>query len=524
MKQLVLCVILVACKGKGDAPGSALSGSAVVAPAPIDAIVVAPASAALDYEKEPDDLYKVIFGDRVPVLPALSADGEWIADFDSDSTGMMIPPPMYVAIRRADNTGTEERLELIDDEMAGAAQEQAWDPAPPAPIAKVMKERGAAVANRLVGFSSLVAIDVPVNSNGEPQPASIGSYGFTAVETEDAKGEHLVVSLADANKLTVRQEVVDSYSSDEKPASFDGGSCSYRPLFGRAFQDRAKAKVFATVVFRWNEECTPQDAHYIVWTLPGPTETAITKLATEQLDANATFETLSTADAQLISGTTVSEPTTSRPFLIKTSNETYTGHEDDNLQVVMSRDGQSAWTSLTTKLSILPQNEKGRDDPWRVSSVLVKTAAGWKMAATTWTEPVANAKANADAKAGKLPATPAFTVPPGDAALGAAFAKVVSDGIDAAAQARGDLVAFGSGPGERTVGGAVLARGWNAGWKGKATITSSTAKLAPSGTTGWVAAAVSLSKGSYKIPFAVFAVFDKNAAGAWTLVHMHISV
>ena len=48
--------------------------------------------------------------------------------------------------------------------------------------------------------------------------------------------------------------------------------------------------------------------------------------------------------------------------------------------------------------------------------------------------------------------------------------------------------------------------------------------MTPSGTTGWVAATVELQKTGYKIPFTVFAVFDKDAAGNWTLATIHFSV
>ena len=58
----------------------------------------------------------------------------------------------------------------------------------------------------------------------------------------------------------------------------------------------------------------------------------------------------------------------------------------------------------------------------------------------------------------------------------------------------------------------------------KTTIVSSVARLAPSGTTGWVAATVELQKTGYKMPFTVFAVFDKDERGAWTLVHIHFAV
>ena len=140
------------------------------------------------------------------------------------------------------------------------------------------------------------------------------------------------------------------------------------------------------------------------------------------------------------------------------------------------------------------------------------------------TEPQDNGEVDRAAKQGKIPIPKPFVGPSGDPSLVAAFAKLASDGVDATAAARADLVAIGSGPNERTVGGAVLARGWKALWRGKLTIASTIAGLAPSGTTGWVAAHVALAKGSYTTPFTLFCVFDKTATGEWSLVHIHFGV
>jgi hypothetical protein len=150
------------------------------------------------------------------------------------------------------------------------------------------------------------------------------------------------------------------------------------------------------------------------------------------------------------------------------------------------------------------------------------------VAASVWTQPQGNTAVNKDAKAGKLAARTALEGDAGDAGLRAAFDKLITDGLDAAATARKNLVAIGSGPGERTVGGSVLAKAWTAAWKGHLTITSSIARLAPSHTTGWVVTNVELAKGTgkgaYKIPFLVFCVFDKTTSGEWNLVHMVFAV
>jgi ketosteroid isomerase-like protein len=192
--------------------------------------------------------------------------------------------------------------------------------------------------------------------------------------------------------------------------------------------------------------------------------------------------------------------------------------------VTMSRDGKSAWVSELERVDIVSDKGHAGTTEWRVSELVVKTAAGWRIHTAVWTRGVPDAKVNKDAKAGKMKDA-GFQLgdTPGDASLRAAFAKLVSDGLDATAAARKDLVALGTAPGERTMGGAIHAKAW-AAWKGKAKVTESVAGVAPSGTTGWVGANVEVDKGGYKIPFFVFCVFDKTAKGAWSVVHSHFAV
>lgn len=225
-------------------------------------------------------------------------------------------------------------------------------------------------------------------------------------------------------------------------------------------------------------------------------------------------------DAPLIHTSGVGTPA-DRTFRVAEHAEQYMGHADRDTAIALSRDGQTAWASLTTRLTVLPQNQPGRDDPWRASDVLVQTPAGWRIAAALWSEPRANAVTNRDAKAGTLPALPALEGP-SDPELAAALDALVTTGATSVAP---DLVAIGSGPGERTVGGAAFAAAWNAGWKGRVEVASRLARRAPSGTTGWVVANVWLAKPGYRIPFQLLCIFDRAADGkTWTLVHVHFAV
>jgi ketosteroid isomerase-like protein len=195
-------------------------------------------------------------------------------------------------------------------------------------------------------------------------------------------------------------------------------------------------------------------------------------------------------------------------------------------QIQVAGDGKSAWLNETAHIEI--ENDVSgtaiEASDWRISELVVKTPAGWRIAASVWTTAIPDATANKDAKAGKKKG-PRVSLDDkaSDASLRAAFGKLLTDGLDATAAARKDLVAIGSAPGERTNGGAIHAKAW-AGWKGKATVTSSDAGVSPAGSTGWVAANVEVDKGGYKMPFIVFCVFEKTPKGEWSVVHSHFAV
>jgi hypothetical protein len=500
---LVAVMLLWGCKGKTTATtgsgsssaGSAGSGSgSAVAVAPLSDAAVpptppAPLALAYDDDDDQDAALLLAFDKKVPRLPAISADGTQIADYDSEATGPMFPPPVRIAIRRIDGKSDPEVLEIVDMEMAEKADGTNWSETPPAPpIAKVLRERGAKVIARLQGFGTLDAIDVPSDS-GEPKPVKIGERTLASVEGDD---ESLEVSLTGPGTAP-RRTRVEAYGS---------GDCSFRPSFNRAFMHPAKTTLYVEIQFHFRDDCGAQPPSYIAWALAAGGALGaldeVAAMATTELAPKAPFA----ADAQIINPRGIT-PAGTLPFAADPAGDA------DTLGAEVSRDGNAAWTSLTKK------------GAWRASSVMVKTGGGWRIAALDLTEPKDNAAVNRDAKAGKLGALAALGGEPGDAGLRAAFAKLATDGI---AEGYEDLVAIGSGPGERTVGGATFARAWNAAWKQKVTIGSSIARLAPSGTTGWVVANIELAKKGYKIPFQVFCVFDKDTAGAWTLVHIHFAV
>jgi len=203
------------------------------------------------------------------------------------------------------------------------------------------------------------------------------------------------------------------------------------------------------------------------------------------------------------------------------------GHSDSNMQVVVARDGNTAWMSFGSTVHFKHGKYAGLDEfdtDYRITEIAVKTPSGWRIAGGMWSIPVDNARVNKQAKAGKQYAGNPIEDGGGDASLRTAFTRLTTGPLDATAAARKDLVAFGSGPGERTVGGTVLAKAWAGTWANHLTIADPfVAIVAPSGTTGWVIADLVLDKKTYKVRFRVLFVFDKDAGGAWSLVHAHFA-
>ncbi|MEO8707142.1 MAG: hypothetical protein ABI867_44355, partial [Kofleriaceae bacterium] len=472
--RLLLVLVLVGCK---EAPPEPVTSP----PQP----VVAPVADSFAVEAVEDPWLVAAFAGHFPRLPAISGDGASIAMFQSTAAGPGYPSPLDFVVVPL-RAGTSERLSVIEQALLSAP--------PPADQATVVHKRAASVLAKL----------------------RAGHY----VSLEPMSDAGLAATIdATTKQLTVTQHA----GTTQKVAAYKHGAvpelaCTYEPELGAAY--RVKQTVYSEVLFRRNTDCEPPDPRFLVWQLPDELATLVDAQfdATRAPDPAKTFVDDAPVFVPGATGTIES-----LPVRLAEASEVYTGTESHHLTVTRSRDRKTAWASVLADISILPQNQPGRDDPWRASDVLVKTAAGWRIAAMAWSRPVANAVANRDAKAGTLRA---HTVEgdAGDAELRAAFAKLATSGVDADAATRTDLVAIGSGPGERTIGGAIFAKAWAAGWQNHVTITSSIARLAPSGTTGWVAATIELAKRDYAIPFFVFCVFDKTAAGAWSLVHIQLAI
>lgn len=498
-----------ACKKKDAAApangSSAGSGSAAsAAPADAQAAPEPPPGPAVlemqDVDGESNPELLAAFGKQMPALPAINAAGTLLATLDDVSGGPAIPPAMQVTIRKFPSGDKAEELPILAFEEAMHAGESGDDWLTPE-LAKQLGTRGKAIVAKLAGFHSLHAVKLEQDdsSSYDVKPTKVADLVFAATIRDD---EALALTLQTPQGKTVHRAQVDSYGGRETGDGIDI-VCNYQPMMSALWTDPPKPRaLYVETRYRFRDDCAEPDPDYLVWSTD-PNSTTPEELATDLFARQLT----TLADAKTSDGFAL---TNDELMPIARFSPSAKDHSDSNQSVTMSRDRKSAWAS---GLSVSDGKTK------RISDLLVQTPDGWRIAALAFTDEKDNADVNRDAKAGKLP--PRKFPESGDASLNAAFAKLTTDGATNVAK---DLVAFGSGPGERTVGDTAFTKPWNAAWKGKTTIVSSVARLAPSGTTGWVAATVELQKKGYKIPFTVFAVFDKDASGAWTLVHIHFAV
>lgn len=474
-----------------------------------------------------DDTFKAAFGEKkTPRLPAISADGKTLAIVQYPDFGGPPPMPIPVAIAFLKFPGGEtvKSIDLLSEDEGTKWADQELDKWLTPAVTKTLQARGAEVMKALEGFHSLASVALEGESD-DIKSTKIGDLTLT-VSGGQRGDDALELVLRDAKGQLIHRERVDGYSEGDRGEAFEHSACNYEPKLDAVYRDPGRPKaLYFFIGFYWQEMCSPGETQYIAWNTDPSTTTPqerITELVSRQFDLisdsdNKVKPEVMTTDALCVDGNLVDVP----DEMPGTGPGQYDGHHTDrHLTITMSRDGKSAWASFFTTLAMGDVAHGDMPLDKRVSDFIVQTPQGWRIAARTWTDAVENARANREAKAGKLKAQP-LKPEPGDASLNAAFAKLTTEG---ATNVDKDIVAIGSGPDERTVGAAAFVKPWNAAWKGKTTIVSSVARLAPSGTSGWVAATVELQKTGYKIPFTVFAVFDKDGSGAWTLVHIHFVV
>jgi len=245
----------------------------------------------------------------------------------------------------------------------------------------------------------------------------------------------------------------------------------------------------------------------------GALDAGIEKLVEGQLVQGAKLDAIYAADAAFSLAGATDEPQVARDRIAAVlAGATRVGPP----RIGRSADDKSAWVAMVVKV---------KDVEWRVSELAINTPNGWRIAGGLASVGQDNKAVNTAAKANKLKLA---ALPDGksDAALAKTFGALTKTPLDAAAASREELVAFGSGPGERTTSGGILARAWKAAWAKRITVDGPViARLAPSGLTGFVIANIFLEKPdkpAYKVPFRVLFLFDK-AGASWSLVHAHFA-
>jgi ketosteroid isomerase-like protein len=201
-----------------------------------------------------------------------------------------------------------------------------------------------------------------------------------------------------------------------------------------------------------------------------------------------------------------------------------------DVRVGTSADGNAEWIFFTATISRTGESGPMAPVQIRGSELASKHGDKWLVDGGVLSVGRADADINAAAKAQTLatmqPITDATT---GDKDVLAAFSDLMTKGFDDTSAARKDFITVGSGPGELTNGGKGIAPYFKKAWVGHAAINGPLLAItAPNKSTACVFATVNLPAGTkaapYQIPFRLFVVFDKTAAGAWSPVHMHLAV
>lgn len=198
-------------------------------------------------------------------------------------------------------------------------------------------------------------------------------------------------------------------------------------------------------------------------------------------------------------------------------------HKVRDLRVSVAKDGKAAWASFVAKVTVDGLAKSGAVD-FRVTELLVSTASGWRVRAGAWSLGVGAAAIAKAAKTERFATLETvFDQDLGEREVIAAVKALGTTALDATATARTDLVSVGPTPGEVTVGGKKVAAKHKKDWLEKLSVTGSVWGVT-AGTAACATANVELVRGKATVPGRVFAVFEKDASGAWSPVLVHVAV
>ncbi len=197
-------------------------------------------------------------------------------------------------------------------------------------------------------------------------------------------------------------------------------------------------------------------------------------------------------------------------------------HKLRDLRIVLAKDGQSAWASFVAKVTVDGLDKSGPVD-YRATELFTKSGTRWQIQGAAWSIGVANAKLAKAAKAGTLATLESvFDTNLGDRDVIGALLSLAQSGLDASAAARGDVAGIDTAPGAATVGGKKLAAKVKKDWVDKLE-TQGHAWAVTAGSTACATINVKLTRAGATIPARLFAVFEKDSAGAWSPVLVHLA-
>ena len=202
-------------------------------------------------------------------------------------------------------------------------------------------------------------------------------------------------------------------------------------------------------------------------------------------------------------------------------------------EIGVAPDGRGAW--VAEGLTVTISGEPATVIPYRVTSVLSEDGGAWTVIAQAWSVGVTNEEAMAMATAGQLPPLAAIEPSVGEGAQ--AMADQLQAGCADASvwlaswSERPDAFAFGSAPEEAIEGGTTIREGMGqmvAAYQMTIAVNGGMhAKLAPSGTVGFLAANLDMGMtlegvGTVSQPYRALFVYLQEEGG-WRLVQSHFS-
>ncbi|CAN5770240.1 hypothetical protein BH11MYX3_BH11MYX3_48530 [soil metagenome] len=203
------------------------------------------------------------FENKIPRLPALSADGKLLASYEALGGGPMVPQPMSLVISTFPDDVKVETFPLMTEEEGTKANEAGSNWTTP-DLGKQLHVRAAAVLARLRGFRSLEPVTLAGNARGESASAKIGAL---TLYTQTTDQQQVVIELRQDKAGLLHREQIEPYERGTMPGPDGPTPCHYSPTLGIVYKDPTRSQIYLQIGFRYHEECDPGDTSYVSWSL-----------------------------------------------------------------------------------------------------------------------------------------------------------------------------------------------------------------------------------------------------------------